>query len=58
MKEIYYIEVGGCRQYNEYDGENKTVSSKALGIDTVMPSERFHDFLATARALGLKAGKL
>ncbi len=53
--EIYWFETEGGRAYFQVR-EDGTITGK--GGKARMPMEKFHDFLATARILGLKTGKI
>lgn len=53
----YYIEANGGRQYVSYDAERGVAAAKGLR-STPMPLDRIEDFVATAKELGMKAGRL
>lgn len=52
--QVYYLDCGVSRVYINYrDNE-----AQCLGNSTVMPLSRLEDFIATAKALGIKAGRV
>lgn len=53
--EIYYVDYGAAKVYYRMDGDNAVcVQDRRV----TMPREKFLDYLATARVLGHKTGKL
>lgn len=53
--ETYYIDYGAATVYYHVTDDNTVTSD---GTAVTMPRHRFLDYLATARELGHKAGKL
>ncbi len=55
-RQVYWIDCKHTKLYFqvEDDGTVRGMDGKAVA----MPTEKFHDFLATARVLGLKTGKI
>lgn len=55
-QEIYYVDYGAGKVYYRTVGEN--LVERVGGLTATMPREKFLDYLATARVLGHKAGRL
>ena len=54
--ETYYINYGAATIYYHVTDDNTVIHSDGTAV--TMPRHRFLDYLATARELGHKAGKL
>lgn len=53
---IYYVDYGAGKVYYRAVGENFV--ERVGGLTATMPREKFLDYLATARVLGHKTGRL
>lgn len=55
-QETYYIDYGAATVYYHVTDDNTVIRSDGTAV--TMPRHRLLDYLATARELGHKAGKL
>lgn len=55
IQETYYVDYGAAKVYYRMDGDSAVcVQDRRV----TMPREKFLDYLATARVLGHKSGRL
>lgn len=53
--EIYFVDYGASKVYYTLSDDNTIVTQ---GRTVTLPKEKFLDFLATAKVLGYKTGRL